>query len=127
MYPFLIFAQALHNKKPELKIFEYKDGVLLKAVDALINLSDADGDFFPINDAQKGMSYYSRELVTAVDIAYHFGGNNPELLSIAQKQDKIVLDDAGLSVAMGIKEGKAKPFVKAVSYTHLTLPTIYSV
>lgn len=112
MYPFLIFAQALHNKKPELKIFEYKEGVLLKAVDALINLSDADGDFFPINDAQKGMSYYSRELVTAVDIAYHFGGNNPELLSIAQKQDKIVLDDAGLSVAMGIKEGKAKPFVK---------------
>ncbi|AUP78687.1 alginate lyase family protein [Flavivirga eckloniae] len=112
MYPFLIFAEALNNVKPELKIFEYKEGVLLKAVDALINLSDKDGEFFPLNDGQKGMSYYSRELVTAVDIAYHFGGNNPELLSIAQKQDRVLLDDAGLSVAMGIKEGKAMPFAK---------------
>jgi len=112
MYPFLIFAEALQNKKPELKIFEYKDGVLLKAVDALINLSDEDGDFFTINDAQKGMSYYSRELVTCVDIAYHYGGQNPELLSIAQKQDKVILDDTGLSVALGLKAGKAKPFIK---------------
>ncbi|WP_207785465.1 alginate lyase family protein [Flagellimonas aquimarina] len=112
MYPFLIFAQGLHNVKPELKIFEYKKGVLLKSVNALLNLTDADGEFFPINDGQKGMSYYSRELVTAVDIAYHFGGNNPELLSIAQKQGRVVLDDTGLSIAMGIKEGRAKPFVK---------------
>lgn len=112
MYPFLIFAQALHNVKPELKIFEYSDGVLLKSVETLLNLSDEDGDFFPINDGQKGMSYYSRELVTAVDIAYHFGGNNPQLLSVAKKQDRVVLDDAGLSVALGLKNDKATPFIK---------------
>ena len=112
MYPFLIFAEALHNVKPELKIFEYKDGVLLKGVDALLNLSDADGDFFPLNDGQKGMSYYTAALVSAVDIAYHFGGNNPELLSIAKKQDRVVLDDTGLAIALGIKEGLEKPFVK---------------
>lgn len=111
-YPFLIFAQALQNKKPELKVFQYKDSVLLKSVTALINLSDADGDFFLLNDAQKGMSYYSSALVSAVNIGYHFGGNNPELLSIAEKQDKVALDDAGLAVALAIKEGKAKPFVK---------------
>ncbi|MFC4722618.1 alginate lyase family protein [Geojedonia litorea] len=113
MYPFLIFAEALQNKKPELKIFQYKDSVLLKSVKTLINLSDADGDFFPINDAQKGMSYYSRELVTAVDIAYHFGGNDPQLLSIAQKQDRVVLDDSGMSVANDLQLNKAKPFVKS--------------
>ncbi len=112
MYPFLIFAQALHNKKPALHIFQHKDSVLLKAVDALINLSDADGDFFTLNDAQKGMSYYSSALVSAVDIAYYYGGNNPELLSIAEKQAKVTLDDAGLSVALAIKNGKAKPYQK---------------
>ena len=112
MYPFLIFAQALHNVKPEMKIFEYKDGVLLKGVDALINLSDTDGDFFPINDAQKGMSYYTNALVNSVDIAYNFGGNNPQLLDIAQKQGSVVLNDAGLSVAEGIKEEKAQPYQK---------------
>ena len=112
MYPFLIFAQALQNKKPELKVLEYKEGVLLKGVNALLNLSDANGDFFLLNDAQKGMSYYNTSLISAVDIAYHFGGNNPELLSIAEKQGEVTLDDSGLSVALGIKEGKAKPFDK---------------
>ncbi len=111
-YPFLIFAQALQNKKPELKAFHYKDSVLLKSVSALINLSDADGDFFLLNDAQKGMSYYARSLVSAVDIAYHFGGNNPELLSIAENQNMVTLDDAGLAVALAIKEEKTKPFNK---------------
>ncbi len=74
MYPFLIFAQGLHNVKPELEVLQHKDGVLLKAVDALLALSDADGEFFPLNDGQKGMSYHSGALVTAVDIAYHVGG-----------------------------------------------------
>ena len=112
MYPFLIFAEALQNKKPELKIFEYKDGVLLKGVNALLNLSDADGDFFLLNDAQKGMSYFNGSLVSAVNIGYHFGGNDPELLSVAKKQGEVTLDDAGLAVALGIKDGKTKPFVK---------------
>ncbi|GAA4951860.1 hypothetical protein GCM10023314_26640 [Algibacter agarivorans] len=111
-YPFLIFAQALQNIKPEHKVFEYKDGVLIKSVNALLNLSDADGEFFLLNDAQKGMSYFNSSLISTVDIGYHFGGNNPELLSIAKKQDEVTLDDAGLAVALGIKEGKDKPFVK---------------
>lgn len=112
MYPFLIFAEALENVKPEMKILEYKDGVLLKAVNALLNLSDADGEFFPLNDGQKGMSIYTSSLVSAVDIAYHYGGNNPQLLSIAQEQGKVLLDDSGLAVAIGLRDGKAAPFEK---------------
>jgi len=112
MYPFLIFAEALENVKPEMKVFAHKDSVLLKSVNTLLNLTDADGEFFPLNDGQKGMSYYSRELVTAVDIAYKFGGENPELLSVAEKQGKVTLDDAGFAIAKGIKDGKAKPFSK---------------
>ena len=112
MYPFLIFAEGLHNVKPDLKIFEYKEGVLLKSINALLNLSDADGDFFPLNDGQKGMSYYTSALVTAVDISYHYGSQDAGLLSIAEKQDRVLLDDSGLAVALGIKNGKAKPFEK---------------
>lgn len=118
MYPFLIFAEGLHNLRPELRIFAHKDSVLLKSVNTLLNLTDADGEFFPLNDAQKGMSYYSRELVTAVDIAYHFGGNDPQLLTIAKDQGRVLLDDSGLSVAQGIRDGKAKPFVKkSINFT----------
>ncbi|WP_299118859.1 alginate lyase family protein [uncultured Winogradskyella sp.] len=111
-YPFLIFAEGLHNVKPDLKIFEYKNGVLLKSINALLNLSDADGDFFPLNDGQKGMSYYNSALVTAVDISYHYGDQAPGLLSIAEKQNEVLLDDSGLAVALGIKNGKTQPFTR---------------
>tara|TARA_R110002050_G_scaffold206434_2_gene342402 strand:- start:1999 stop:4257 length:2259 start_codon:yes stop_codon:yes gene_type:complete len=112
MYPFMLFAQGLDNVKPELKIFEFKDGVLLKSVYALLNLTDSDGEFYPLNDAQKGMSYYSRELVSAVDIAYHVGGNDPSLLSIIEKQGQVLLDDSGIAAAIAISDGKAQPFIK---------------
>ena len=112
MYPFLIFGQGLQNVRPELKVFEYKDGVLLKAVDALLNLTGASGDFFPLNDAQKGMSYNARELVTAVDIAYHIGAQDPRLISIAEKQGQVLLDDAGISIAIASRDGRSRPFEK---------------
>ena len=112
MLPFLVFAQALDNVKPELGIFEHKDGVLVKAVDALLTLSDADGEFFPLNDGQKGMSYLSRELVTAVNIAYHVGGGDPRLLDVAERQGRVLLDDAGISVAAAVRDGKSVPFRK---------------
>lgn len=112
MYPFLIFAEALQNVKPELKIFEFKDKVLLKAVDALLNLSDSDGEFFALNDGQKGMSYYTGALITAVDIAYYYGDNDPSILSVVEKQKEVLLDDTGLMVATAIRDGKSKPFKK---------------
>lgn len=112
MYPFLVFAQALHNNRPELGVFDRRDRQLLKAVDALIQLSDADGEFFPLNDAQKGMSLFGREGVTAVNIAYLVGGGDPQLLSLAEAQDTVLLDDAGIAVALALRDGEARPFVK---------------
>ena len=79
----------------------------------LLNLSDADGEFFPLNDGQKGMSYHARELVTAVDIAYHVGNQDPGLLGIAEEQGQVLLDDAGISVALAVRDGKAQAFEKA--------------
>ena len=112
MYPFLIFALAMENNRPDLKVLQHKDNVLLKGVDALLNLSDADGEFFPLNDGQKGMSYYSASLVTAVDLAYFYGNKDPQLLSIVEKQGQVLLQESGLAAAIGVRDGKAKPYLK---------------
>lgn len=118
MYPFLIFAQALHNTRPDLGVLEYQDGVLLKAVDVLLNLTDANGDFFPINDAQKGMSYQNDALVTALNLAYYYGEQDPKLLSIAEEQGRVLLDDAGYAVAAAIRDEKTEKFEKkSVNYS----------
>ncbi len=112
LYPVMLFAESIENCRPELKIFEYRNHILSKSLFAVLNLTDSEGLFFPINDSQKGMSYLSRELVSAVDIIYFFGGKDPTLLSIAKKQNLVLLDNTGLSVAKGLAEGREKPFIK---------------
>ncbi|MEM1321664.1 MAG: alginate lyase family protein [Bacteroidota bacterium] len=117
MTPFLLFSKALANHRPDLKIYDYRDGILKKAVSALLNQTDAQGQFFPINDAQKGMSWKAREVVAAVDIAYYDFGRNPRLLSIAELQGSVLLDETGFTVARDLNKDLAKKYVQqAVAY-----------
>ena len=44
-----MFAQAIENNEPERKIFEYKNGVILKAVTTLLQMSENNGQFFHFN------------------------------------------------------------------------------
>lgn len=111
IFPFMVFARSLESARPDLKIFEYREGLLIRSVYALLNQTNAAGEFFPINDAQKGMSYLSRELVTAVDISY-FQQKDPRLLSVASEQGEVLLDETGFAIAQGIAEGKSQPFLR---------------
>ena len=117
MTPFLLFAKSLANNRPDLKIYEYREGILEKSIYSLLYETDAQGRFFPINDAQKGMSWSSREVVAAVDIAYLDFGQDPMLLSIAEKQGRVTLDEAGFRVASDISKGWTKAFEhKSIAY-----------
>lgn len=111
MTPFMLFALSLHHNKPDLEIFEYRDGILLKAVYALLYQTNQSGEFFPINDAMKGMSIGSGSVISAVNIAYGLN-KDPELLSVAKLQNKVLLDQNGYAVARALHEGKAQPFFK---------------
>lgn len=108
MYPFLAFAIAMQNAKPEYGVLQHKKGVLTKAVGALVALSDADGDFFAINDAQKGMSIFTPSMTLAVSAAYAYGDRNPQLLTIAEGQGRVRLDQAGLALASDLARGKGE-------------------
>ena len=118
MTPFLLFAKSLANKRPDLKIYDYRNGILEKSIYSLLFETDARGLFFPINDAQKGMSWNSREVVAAVDIAYLDFGQDPMLLSIAKKQGRVTLDEAGFKTAKDLEAGKAIPFEhRSIAYS----------
>lgn len=110
MTPLLLFSRALANNRPDLKIYAYRDSILKKAVFALLNQTDAQGRFFPINDSQKGMSWNAREVVAAVDIAYADFGHAPILLAIAEMQGEVLLDGAGFEVARDLEKGLLIPF-----------------
>lgn len=111
LLPFIVFAQALDHNMPELKIFEYKNGVLLKAVTTLAQLTNTDGRFYPINDVIKEKSWLTPELVFGTNIVYA-QSNDATLLDVVQEKGKVMLSASGLAVAKAIEEDKTKHFVR---------------
>jgi len=107
IWPFMLFAQVIEKNEPELHIFERRDGILLKAVNALLQQA-YDGVIIRANDALR-KTYSTQEIVAAVDIAY-WASRDPQLLSIAAEQGSFVLSEAGRVTAKAIADGKAEPF-----------------
>ncbi len=108
LMPFVLFAKAIHNNQPDHKIFEYRDGILLKAIYATAQLSYGDF-FFPINDALKDKGLDTIELVHGVSVAYGIT-QDPVLMSIAQRQHTVSITGDGLKLAKGIDDGLMQPF-----------------
>ena len=108
IWPFVTFAQCIAHYRPEMGIFGYRDAIILKAVDTLLQMS-YDGVFLRFNDAlEKGFD--AQELIYAVDIAYNADKTNKSLLSVAKDyQNKVLVSDAGYAVAKGIADGEAEP------------------
>lgn len=108
LMPFVTFAKAIENNEPERKIFAYRDGVLLKAIDTTIQLS-YNGLFFPINDAIKSKGIDTIELVHGVTVAYGLT-QDPGYLDIARQQAQIVLSGDGLAVAKALDQQLDQPY-----------------
>lgn len=108
LFPFITFAKAIANNEPERKIFQYRDGVLLKAIDTTIQLS-YNRLFFPINDAIKSKGIDTIELVYGVTVAYGLT-QDPGYLDIAQQQNQIILTGDGLKVAEALDNNLQKPY-----------------
>jgi len=111
IWPFMLMAQTIENNDPGIKIFEYRDSILKKALYTALQLSYTDGSFFPFNDALKGMDFTSPELILALDIVYQNYDEDPELLDIAIKQNQVIFTEGGFKVAKGVSENKAEPFI----------------
>ncbi|MFC5284070.1 heparinase II/III domain-containing protein [Pedobacter alpinus] len=110
LLPFVMFAKAINNYEPELKIFEFRNKLLAKAIQTALQLTYTNKAFFPINDAIKDKTYESIELVYGLNIAYTDIKAEADLLDIAQQQERVIVSDAGLAVAKAIAEGKSEPF-----------------
>lgn len=108
LQPFVVFAAAIAANDPDRKIFEYRGGIVLKAIRTAIDVTH-DGYFLPINDAMPDKSLRTEELYHAVAIAYG-ATKDPTFLSIADWQGRMVLTPAGQAMAADLAAGKAKPW-----------------
>ncbi len=117
LLPFIVFAQALENNLPELKIFEYKNRTLPKAVMTVLQLTNSDGRFYAINDAIKEKSWLTPELVFGTNIVYNLTEDR-SLLDVAKYHGKVMLSSEGLAVAKAIEAGKSEKFVRKPMIIH---------
>ncbi|MEO7444787.1 MAG: heparinase II/III family protein [Ferruginibacter sp.] len=107
--PYAIFANALNNYKPSLKIFEHRNKILQKALLTCLQQTNLDGSFFPLNDALKEKDYTSNELVTALDIFWDAYGPQPGLLTVANKQGRVMLNRGGVGIARALQKTTSIP------------------
>ncbi len=107
--PFYLFAEAINNNMPELKIYEYHNQILKKALYSTLQMTNYNGDFLPFNDAIVGKNFLSPELVYSLNLAYKHYNKDSQLLDIAKRQNLVMLSSAGLSVAAAINKQKELP------------------
>lgn len=105
--PFFVFAQCIDNNRPDLRVFEYRDGILKKAFYTMLQLTYTTGQFLPINDALKEKTYRSPEVILALNIAYAKFNNDPSFLSVAKEQKTVTLTGGGLAVARDLTGKKS--------------------
>ena len=111
LQPFIVFAEVINRNQPELKIFEYRKQLLKKALNTVLQLTDAKGYFFPINDALKEKNYMTEELVFATNIVFE-NYNDASVLPVIQQQNEVSITGAGLKSAAAVNGMKKQEFVK---------------
>ncbi len=106
LLPFFIFAEVLNNNFPELRIYDFRNQILKKGFYSALQLTYTDGSFIPINDAIKDKNYLSPEIVIALNLVYKNYGQDKSLLGIANKQNSVMMNEAGLLVAKDVSQQK---------------------
>jgi len=111
LQPFMVFAEAINRNQPEIKIFDYRNQVLKKATNTVLQLTDGNGYFFPINDALKEKNFMTEELVFATNIVFE-NYNETAILPVVLQQNEVSVTGAGLKAAEALQGMKKQEFVK---------------
>ena len=109
LLPFFTFARVIQNNQPDLKIFQRRDQIFKKAFYSAIQLSYTNGAFIPINDALKEKNFLSPEIITTLDMTYSIYGYDKSLLTIASKQNAVMLSGDGMKVAKDLQSTDPLP------------------
>ena len=118
--PFYLFANAVNNTNPALKIFQYRHNILEKALEGALEQTNLNGAFYTYNDALKDKTFITNEIVVALDIAWQVYGYKQSYLPIAKSQGRVILNRGGVNVSEALIKEKNIPLYypyKSVEYT----------
>lgn len=108
IFPFVTLAACIDNNDPDMGIFRYRDGILGKAVNVLLQCT-YEGDIFLMNDAI-AKNIHTYEILFSADIAYKAAPQDKGMLGMIRRQGTVTLTDAGAVAAKAVARSEAKPF-----------------
>ncbi len=108
IFPFVTLAECIDRNDPGLEVFRYRNGILGKAVNTLLQCT-YEGDVFLMNDAiQKNIHTY--EILFSTNIAYKSDPSDTGMLGMIERQGIVTLTDAGALASEAIAAGQATDF-----------------
>ena len=97
--PLCVLAELTHRFRPEVEIYNFKDQVIEKTIQALLSTAYPNGVFPALNDASKTMNIKDEGVVIAASVyAKHYLANQ-NILGIAKLQGQIWISGCGATLA----------------------------
>lgn len=96
--PLLLLAEAIERRQPERQIYQFRDQIIRKTCEALMQTAFPDGTWPALNDSSKTINIRDDGAVIAASVCYH-RFRDPQWLAVARQQEKIWLSPAALELS----------------------------
>jgi hypothetical protein len=107
--PLLLLAEAIHRRQPELAIYQFRDQVVRKTCEALMQVAFPDGTLPALNDSSKTINLRDDGAVVAASVCFSRYGGNPQWIAAAHWQDSLWVSAAGLALSNAAQHTPAQP------------------
>ncbi|RVU86650.1 chondroitin lyase [Leucothrix sargassi] len=114
--PLCLLAEITQRYRPEIDIFNFKDQVIRKTIQAMLSSAYPNGVFPALNDASKTMGITDEGVVIAVSLYAKHYPEDKNLYGIAKLQGQLWVSGCGaaLSEAYEAQESVELPFLPSV-------------
>lgn len=107
--PLLLLAEAIERRQPELQIYQFRDQIIRKTCEALMQTVFPDGTWPALNDSSKSINLRDDGAVMAASLCYQRYPRNPQWIAVAQRQDTLWVSPAALDLSAALQDAPAQP------------------
>lgn len=97
--PLAMLAEITQRFRPELDIFNFKEQVIAKTIQAMLSTAYPNGVFPALNDASQSMDINDEGVVIAVSLLAKHYPVNKDIYGIAKIQDQVWVSGCGLALS----------------------------
>ncbi|CAM3591445.1 heparinase II/III family protein [Rahnella bruchi] len=107
--PLLLLSEAIERRQPELEIYPFRDQIIRKTCEALMQTAFPDGTWPALNDSSKTINICDDGAVIAASVCYSRYGHNPQWIAAAQQQHTVWVSAAALDLSAALQKSPAQP------------------